>query len=57
MKEFIYLDKLTDEGNIAIKAQGVSIMPGDQAVDIATEDLITNNTTDFSMQSNKGLPN
>ena len=57
MKKLIHLDELTDEGNIATEAQGISIMPGGQTVDIATENLTINNITNFSIQSNKGLPN
>ena len=57
MEESIHLNELTDEGNIVTEAQGVSTMPGGQAVDIATNDLTTNNITNFSIQSNKGLLN
>ena len=57
MEKSIHLDELTDKGNIATEAQRVNIMSGGQAVDIAIKDLITNNTTNFSIQSNEGLPN
>ena len=57
IKKSIHFDELTDEGNIVTETQGVSIMPGGQAVDIVTNDLIINNITNFSIQSNKGLSN
>ena len=57
MKKFIHLNELTDEDDIVTEVQRVNIMPKGQAVNIVIKDLITNNITNFSIQSDKSLLN